>query len=355
MPKPIRLAFIGTGHMGQVAHLANYAGLPDVEIHALAEGRPELAQRIAERYGVKRVFPDHRSLLAEAGKDLDAVVAIMGFALHHAVVPDILAAGKPVLTEKSIAVQPATAQRLVETAQSKKLLYYVGYMKRCDPGVQYLRRKAAALRASGEAGALRYVRCTAAMTDWIWGNEGPIKTGEPIPAYEGEKPEPPPGWMSEDQGKRYIAFINFWSHQMNLMRYLLGEDYDLVRVSPCGLLVTAQSRAGVPLAFELNTHQIKRQWNERFTLCFEKAELEAELPAPLHKQTVARVRVTTEGPNGREDLRPDLGYGWSFAEQAKHFVACLRGEAEPLAPAADAVRDLELSEQYVRLLSEAKR
>lgn len=68
MPKPIRLGFIGTGHMGQVAHLANYAGLPDVEVHALAEGRPELARRIADRYGVKRVFPDHRSLLAEAGQ-----------------------------------------------------------------------------------------------------------------------------------------------------------------------------------------------------------------------------------------------------------------------------------------------
>lgn len=355
MPKPIRLGFIGTGHMGQVAHLANYAGLPDVEITALAEGRPELAKRIAERYGVKRTFPDHRALLAEAGKDLDAVVAIMGFQLHHAVVPDILAAGKPLLTEKVIAVQPATGQRLAETAQAKKLLYYIGYNKRSDPGVQYIRRKAAELRASGEAGPLRYFRCTAAMTDWIWGHEGPIKTGEKIPPYEGEAPEKPPAWMNEEQGKRYIAFINFWAHQMNLARYLLGEDYDLARVSPCGVLVTAQSRSGVPMTFELNTHQIKNHWQERFTLCFEKAELEFDVSAPLHKQAPARVRVTTEGPHGREDLRPDLGTGWSFAEQAKHFVACLRGEAEPFAPAADAVRDLELSEQYLRLYLEAKK
>jgi hypothetical protein len=92
----IRIGFIGSGYTGQRAHIANYATLPDVELTALAEGRRETAKAVAQRYGIKTTYSNHKEMLEKA--KLDAVVAIMHFNLHHAVVPDILEKGLPQLT-----------------------------------------------------------------------------------------------------------------------------------------------------------------------------------------------------------------------------------------------------------------
>ena len=44
---PVKIAFIGTGNMGQCAHLRHYASLPGCEVIALAELRPQLGARVA--------------------------------------------------------------------------------------------------------------------------------------------------------------------------------------------------------------------------------------------------------------------------------------------------------------------
>ena len=98
MSKKFRLGFVGSGFMGQLAHIANYATIPDCELVALAEGRIETAKAVARRYEIQEVYRTHREMLEKA--DLDGIVAIMGYNLYHAVVPDILEAGKSVATEK---------------------------------------------------------------------------------------------------------------------------------------------------------------------------------------------------------------------------------------------------------------
>ncbi len=61
----LRIGFVGTGFMGQCAHLQNYAQLAEeCEVVAIAEARPRLAQAVAARYGVDRVYGDHTDMLA---------------------------------------------------------------------------------------------------------------------------------------------------------------------------------------------------------------------------------------------------------------------------------------------------
>ena len=64
--KRIRLGFIGVGNMGQAAHLRNYASLnEECEVVALAELRPEMAAKVAARYGIPEPGPDgYRGLAA---------------------------------------------------------------------------------------------------------------------------------------------------------------------------------------------------------------------------------------------------------------------------------------------------
>ena len=134
MSEKIRLGFVGAGFMGQLAHIANYATIGDCELVALAEGRAETARAVAQRYGIRKVYSDHHQMLEQA--DIDGVVAIMHFDQYNAIIPDILAAGKPVATEKPICIRVDNARKLVGIAEEKGLLYQVGYMKRHDPRVK---------------------------------------------------------------------------------------------------------------------------------------------------------------------------------------------------------------------------
>ncbi len=70
----IKIGFIGSGHMGQRAHIANYATLPDVELTALAEGRTETAKAVAQCYGIKTIYSDHKEMLEKAQLDEDYAV-----------------------------------------------------------------------------------------------------------------------------------------------------------------------------------------------------------------------------------------------------------------------------------------
>ena len=67
----IKIGFVGSGYMGQLAHIANYAALADVELTALAEGRTETAKAVAQRYGIKTIYSNHKEMLEKA--KLDAV------------------------------------------------------------------------------------------------------------------------------------------------------------------------------------------------------------------------------------------------------------------------------------------
>ena len=49
--KKVRIGFVGVGNMGQAAHLRNYAMMPECEVVARAEVKPELARKVAARWG----------------------------------------------------------------------------------------------------------------------------------------------------------------------------------------------------------------------------------------------------------------------------------------------------------------
>ena len=52
----VRVGLIGCGAFGE-SHLATYAGLPFVEVVAVADAVEERARALASRYGVTRTIP----------------------------------------------------------------------------------------------------------------------------------------------------------------------------------------------------------------------------------------------------------------------------------------------------------
>src|SRR5437764_15064842 len=86
MASKVRIGFVGAGFMGQLAHIRSYALLrEECELVALAEPRPRTAELVAARYGIGRVYRDHRELLESV--NVDGLVAVQPYAHHAALLP----------------------------------------------------------------------------------------------------------------------------------------------------------------------------------------------------------------------------------------------------------------------------
>ena len=70
--RKLKLGWVGSGFVGQVAHLSNYIELSNVEIIGLAELRTKLGNLVCRKYGIPRYYPDHRALLED--QDIEAII-----------------------------------------------------------------------------------------------------------------------------------------------------------------------------------------------------------------------------------------------------------------------------------------
>jgi predicted dehydrogenase len=330
--------------MGQLAHLENYARLPNVELVAVAEGRPRLARLVAERHGFRRIYTDHRALADDP--EVDAVVSVMGFDLNYGVVRDLLAAGKHVTTEKAMCLTVDGAAELVRLAESSGKVYQVGYMKRFDPSVLLAKEWIAARRADNAHGPLLYARIWCAHGDWTWHTPPPLTTDEKPPAYDTPR-EPRPEGETEEEFRWVVSWLNYYSHQTNLLRWLLGEEYTVehYHAQPACDLVVVRSASGVPGLLEFPHYQVAG-WDEGFQCHFARAVLRLDLPSPLARQQSGRLTITTSGEGARAEI-PYIPPLWAFAEQARAFVTAALGEGPQLSPAAAAAKEVALAHELV--------
>lgn len=128
MSNKLRIDFVGSGGMGQMAHLSNYVELSDeCEVVALAEPRPLLAHKVAARYDVSQVYRNHEELIAQG--DVDAIFAAQPYRRHSLLIPYILRAGIPVFTEKPLTLTVEVGEKLVQLDEELGVLHMVGYHK----------------------------------------------------------------------------------------------------------------------------------------------------------------------------------------------------------------------------------
>lgn len=344
----LRIGFVGAGAMGQTAHLQNFAVIPDCEIVALAEGRAQTAEMVARRYGIPRVYSDHREMLADA--EVDAVVAIMHYGLHPSVVPDILSARKHLLTEKPICLRVENARKLASLAEENNVIYMVGNMKRSLPAAVEAERKISEWKASGAAGKMNYVRASMPPGDWVFGVQWGLNAGDAPPPYAGEAPEVAPEWMGEF-GDKYNAFVNYFIHQVNMIRYLIGEDYHVVFADRAEATLVAESDSGVTIVLEMKGRGLHRSWEEYYMVSFDNGRVDLSVPAPMAQQNGGDVRFYIASDGVPRWETPVVDPVWSMLAQARHFVQCVREGRQTRNPASEAVKDLEVAEEYIRALS----
>src|SRR5262245_51676591 len=111
----LRIGLIGAGANTRLRHVPGLRALPDVEIVAVVNRRPESTAAAAREFAISRTFERWQELVADP--DIDAVVIGTWPYLHCPITLAALEAGKHVLTEARMAMNAAEAHRMLAAAR----------------------------------------------------------------------------------------------------------------------------------------------------------------------------------------------------------------------------------------------
>ncbi len=339
----VRIGMIGAGMVGQVAHLSNFTQNSDCEVVALAELRPELGKLVAAKFGVPKVYGSHADLLAKA--DVNAVVVVTRRAATGPIVLDALKAGKHVLSEKPMAHTIDQGETLVRAAAARGLCYAIGYMKRHDAGTEDAKHLLDRFRQTGELGRIVLARAYCHGGAFACGTDGYAMTDEPRPDGIELWPEGP-DWIAEQNRADYAWFLNVYSHDINLLRHLLGGSLAVravdVKRRKGGLVLFDAGE--FPVTLEFAEVQFD-EWTEGLEIYFERGRLTLSFASPMLRNVPARVTVERAGEGATRRAVP---WSWAFRRQADAFVADILAKRTPAASGADALEDVRLVEQIWR-------
>jgi predicted dehydrogenase len=345
----LRIGFVGAGFMGQLAHIRSYAMLRDeCELVALAEPRQRTAELVAARYGIGRVYRDHRELLES--EQLDGLVAPQRYTHHVALLPELYPHVRHLFTEKPLALAATSGDRLAQLARDEGCVHMLGYHRRSDPATVEAKRTVDEWKASGEMGALRYLRICYTDGDWIANAHAAlIDTGEEPPPFPAE--EPPPEVAGDDDALWALSKgVDELVHPLNLLRHFLGEPYRVSFVDVSGRLCVFESDSGVTATIEVSPYRLSVGFDEELLVAFQRGYVRLR-PAPsLATKRAGTLEVYRDAEGGAlpERVSPELPWIDPMQAQAVDFLRVCRGERPPPTDVAEAAKDLHLVSDLVR-------
>jgi predicted dehydrogenase len=146
----IKLGIAGMGYIGQV-HLGAARKVPGVQVLAVATLEPEKVRDLAPDVHIHTNYDD---LFCD--QRLDAVIIGLPTDLHEQATIKAAECGRHILCEKSMALDAASARRMLQAARANDRILMVAHILRFWP--QYARIKE--LIDAGEIGTIRSVTCS---------------------------------------------------------------------------------------------------------------------------------------------------------------------------------------------------
>ncbi|HHC08291.1 MAG TPA: Gfo/Idh/MocA family oxidoreductase [Actinobacteria bacterium] len=306
-----RIGFVGCGrHATRMLYPS--LSLLDVELVAVASLVPDEAQATARRFGAARWYVGHRALLDEEA--LDAVLVALPPPSYAEVIGDVLDRGLPCWAEKPAAASAAEAEELAVRASEAGIPLCVGFMKRFAPA---------------------YTLARAAVEEPSFG----------APAFFEGRFSMGPGLYRDD----YTFLVDNSIHMVDLARWFMGEVEDVTverATGPDGRVAYAVLLRFVSGAVGTLHLSTMRSWQ----VDNERVEITGAGPAVIVENLVRVVGRPAQGgpgtlwepnlpvPTDANRLLSLAGY----VPELEHFLAVVRGEAEPRATIADAAAALRL-------------
>lgn len=190
----LRIGLVGTGGIGRT-HIDRINNkLQGGKVVACADPSGAFGVSVAETFGIKG-YEDPMALISDP--EIDAVICTTADPFHEQFVLAAIAAGKYIFCEKPLAPKADACKRIVEAEmRAGKQLVQVGFMRRYDAGYKQL-REAIAARTYGEPLLLHCAH---------------------------RNPSVPEDYDTP------MAVENSMIHEIDVLRWLLGEDYATAEV-----------------------------------------------------------------------------------------------------------------------------
>jgi predicted dehydrogenase len=354
----LRVGVIGCGLIAQAKHLPLLRELSDrFSVGVLCDISPGALEFCGTRW-----FPDARRVerFEDAlSEPLDAVLVLTPGS-HSPVAIAAADAGLHIFVEKPVAVSSAEGAAMCDAADAAGVCLMAGYMKRYDPAYEELQRRAAALET------LRLVRVTTL--------EAPL---EPYVAhYPMHRPrDVDPDLLAtltqEDDRRvaeaigpeaaadpvlhrayRYVL-LDCLVHELNALRGVLGEPSELSYGAASG------EATGITTVLRFGETGCVQAWSELDALVRYGQELAfyadteriaLSFPSPFLRNTPAQLVTEGGAPGEISTWRAEhtVSYEDAFERELVEFHEAVTAGREPRTPARDGVRDVALSEAWVR-------
>ncbi len=219
MSAQLRVAVAGTGFIGAVH--ARSARLAGARLVGVAASTPERSEAAAAQLGADRAYPSAEALAT--ADEVDVVHICTPNHLHVPLAEAALAAGKHVVCEKPLALDAASARRVVQLAEESGRLAAVPFAYRYYPTVREARERV----RTGATGPLWLLHGTY-LQDWML------------------RPDDDNWRVESDLGGASRAFADIGSHWCDLAEFVSGHRVTRV----CARVMTAlpERRHGAPRA-----------------------------------------------------------------------------------------------------------
>ncbi len=345
----MKFGIIGCGTIAQIMHIPNVVEIPDAELAALCDPAENVTTALGDRYNVppEQRYTDPKRLIEELAPELDGVIVTTPMQTHAEIVERALTVGVNTLVEKPLAVTPAAATRLAETAEKSDATAMVAYNRRFELAYEKL--------ATELDGVDRIDSITAYAVDADFSKSLPDIYDLVEPELEDEFIERSGerrreqckqaiGTDDDDLAAAYDFQLEHVCHDINALRGLFGDvvSIDHVDFVRDGYFGTAH------LVFEggercvLQTGDSERHWHEQFLrIDAPDRTLRLDFDHPFVKYNSATLTVR-QGTAETVDCQYSPTREESFKRELEQFMACVRGESEVPTPIAEARDDVEL-------------
>lgn len=322
----IGIGIIGAGAMG-ATHTAAYAGLDDVRVVGVCARDPQRARSLADTCGAKP-FADAAALIGDPA--VDAIDVCVPSALHHDFVVPALEHDKHVFCETPLALRLDVARRMRDTARATGRLLQVGLLMRSVVAYAYIE----ALATAGTHGRLL------SLATWRLGSYLRAGAADHKAHYSDPSTElmtfdfDVVGWVMGPPARLSASAARHADGGPGEISALLGYDD--------GRQATVVASGMMPRGFPFSVG---------FRAVFERAAFELQT---VFEAGPPRSRFTMV--DDKEPPRAVVLAGRDpYQAELRHFVACIRGQADPQLLDADrAIEALVLSTATQRALAESR-
>ncbi len=331
MSKNLKVAVIGCGGISQY-HLDGYKNIDGVEIYALCDINEKNLKSKGETYGVERLYTDYNEMLKL--EEIDAVSVCTWNAAHKECTVAALKAGKHVLCEKPTAMSKEEALEMKKAAEESGKILMIGFVRRHGNDCAVLKD----FIDAGALGDIYYAKATYLRRN---GNPG--------------------GWFGNKELSGGGPLIDLGVHVIDLVKYLMGNPkpvsvygvtyqklFDRPEIKAAKGYTSKSGVSGICNVEDLASALIR--FDNGATLA-----VEASFSLNI-KENVGSIEMF--GTKGGSKMDPDLeifndmngyltnvsfnaptalSFDGLFQNEINHYIACIRGEAENIAPIEDGV------------------